>query len=52
MLDIIDIRNAVKNKQIMFFVRDGKIYCRWHEDNGEVVCVGEMSKEVEQNDTR
>ena len=49
MLDIIDIKSAVKDKQIYFFVKDNKIYCRWFNDNGEVVCVGEIKKE--ENDT-
>jgi hypothetical protein len=45
MLDIIDIKSAVKDKQIYFFVKDDKIYCRWFHDNGEIVCVGEVQKE-------
>jgi len=41
-IDIVDIRTAVKNKQIMFYVKNGIIYVRWYEDNGEIMQVGEV----------
>ena len=50
MLDIMDIKKAVNDKQIVFFVRDGKIYCRWHNDNGEVICLGVCVGEVDNDE--
>ena len=42
-IDIVDIRKAVKDKQIVFYVKNGIIYCRWYEDNGECMQVGEVN---------
>ena len=47
-IDIVDIRKAVKDKKIVFYVKKEKygdkykIYLRWYNDNGEIMEVGEV----------
>lgn len=40
MIDVIDIKEAVKRKELRFYVKNGIIYC--DADNGDCVKVGEV----------
>ena len=47
MIDIVDIKSKVKNKELKFYLLDGNIYCK-NTKTGESVIVGSY-KEIEVN---
>ena len=47
MIDIVDIKSKVKNKELKFYLLDGNIYCK-NIKTGESVIVGSY-KEIEVN---
>ena len=47
MIDIVSIKEAVKRKELRFYVKNGIIYC--DADNGDCVKVGEVKGNEQAN---